>query len=445
MVYRLGQTIRFYRLRNRDWQRYLALSSGGVACSAIVLIGMTQITHNSFLEPRGNRRLQTASTSPMPTTHIGQTRKSGSSKPAPTGTSNVSASAPLTPATQPSNADCNLFPPQHDNLATATSPELRKLAQYELACGGGVAQRSSLFVPTPSTISQAQTSAQAVAAELKAYALSGVEPLVFMEPVDLDGSKLDLSLYADGGYDAALIVYFQALQSAGINSATMGMWVYLPEGNLPVWSTTDPAIYAKVVTKMAQLQKQYFPASQVSLMLDSESYGPNVSWGNGSYVSLIPYVQSIPAGLIDRFGLQGFPWAAPANQPTQGSLYNPKIYLRTDLAMQAARSLGTTQIWLNTGTFNQMYVGHAGQTVSSSPTQRAQILESVVEQAQQAQSSGFSVAIHLFAQNKGNTGEGIDWSYWQRNPGDQPSTVAFTTFARQAAVASIPIWLYDSY
>jgi hypothetical protein len=321
---------------------------------------------------------------------------------------------------------------------------LRKLAQYEQACGGAVATRSSFFTPTPSTVTQAQESADQVAAELKAYALAGIPPLVFMEPTDLNGNSMDLTQIANGTYDTALNTYYQTLQAQGITASMMGMWVYLPEGDLPVWSTTDPATFTSVVTKLAQLQKQYFPGSQASLMLDSESYAPGSGWGNGSYVSLVPYVQNIPKGLFDSFGLQGFPWAAPANQPNEASLYNPKVYLRTDLAMEAARSLGVTSIWFNTGTFTQMYAGESGETVTDTAAQRLAMLEEVVQLAAQTKASGFTVAIHLFAQNKASLSEATDWSYWTE-PGDGPDTAIFTTFAHDAASNGIPIWIYDTF
>jgi hypothetical protein len=317
------------------------------------------------------------------------------------------------------------------------------LAQYEQLCDGAIAERSSFFVITPSTAAQAQSSAQTVVSILQAYARYSIKPLVFMEPVDLNGQQLDLKQYASGAYDAAITAYFAALQAAGITAGDLGMWVYLPEGNLPQWSTTDPAIYAAVVTKMATLQKQYFPGSQSSLLLDSESYAAGATWGAGKFVSLVPYVETIPKGLFDSFGLQGFPWAAPASDPNNIS-YNPSVYLRTDFAVEAAHLLGTTSIWVNTGTFASMYANKPGQTVSLAAAERQAMLSGVVRLMIDVKAKGFSAAIHLFAEDKSATAEATDWSYWHARPNDTASTSTLITFLHDAHSAGIHLWLYDN-
>ncbi len=338
-------------------------------------------------------------------------------------------------------ADCTGGDAIHVGLGAAASPQLRKLAQYEQLCGGAVIDRVSFFVPTPSSPAQAKSYAADTASQLKEFARFGIKPLVFMEPNDENG-LLDLQQYQAGAYDAALDTYYARLQGLGISDASMGMWVILPEGNLPEWGSVDPNVYAAVVTRTAQLQKKYFPGSQVSLMLDSETYPSANSWSGGAYTSLVPYVQNIPKGLIDSFGLQGFPWAAPAYQI--GSVYDPTVYLRTDLAMQVAHALGTNNLWVNTGSFHQMYAGQNGRTVSLSPQQRQAMLNGVLEQLLTIQAAGFDVSLHLFAENKANTSEGTDWSYWQTTPGEDPNTAVLTNLVHDSRAAGIPLWLYDS-
>jgi len=338
-------------------------------------------------------------------------------------------------------ASCTIFPPKNPYLSQALTPELRKLAQYEQLCNGSLFSRTSFFVETPSTVSDARSSANDIASRLKEYDQFGIKPLVFMEPTS-NGSNLDLSQYANGAYDSALDAYYAALKSQGITDGMMGIWVLLPEGNLPEWSSVDPGIYAKVVTRTAQLQKKYFPASQVSLMLDSETYPATGSWDNGSYTSLVPYVQNIPSGLIDSFGVQGFPWAAPSSEGS--TYYDPNTYLRLDFAEQAAHSLGIQSLWVNTGTFHQMYANQAGETVTVSPLDRQTMLNGVIKQVNSAKSQGFSVAIHLFAENKASVSEGTDWSYWQLQPSNDADTAVFTTFVHDATASNIPLWLFDT-
>jgi hypothetical protein len=339
---------------------------------------------------------------------------------------------------------CGVLPPKHVGLATSVSPELRKLSQYEQLCGGALAARTSFFVPTPDTVAAASGDASDVATTLKEYSRLGVAPLVFMEPDTDAGVDLDLVQYQNGAYNAALNAYFADLKADGITDSMMGIWVLIPEGNIPGWGSVDPTTFAADVTITAQYQKQYFPDSQSAVLLDSESYPSASSWSNGAYTSLVPYVQGIPKGLINSFGLEGFPWATPANQPGPEE-YNPDVYLRTDLAAAAARSLGVTSIWLNTGTFHQMYTQDAAETVTMTPLQRQAILAEVVVQAKALQQQGFTVAVHLFAQNKAATSEAIDWSYWQTNPGDEPDSEVLTTFVHNLNAANIPFWLFDTY
>jgi hypothetical protein len=337
---------------------------------------------------------------------------------------------------------CGSFPSGNPALVNAISPQLRKLAQYEQVCNGAFAGRSSFFVLTPTTTAEAQANANDVATKLKEYAVFGIKPLVFLEP-DTANGNIDLNLYAAGTYDTALDSYFADLKTAGVNDAIMGMWVILPEGNIPVWSSTDPNIFTTVVTKTAQFQKKYFPSSQSTLLLDSQTYPSGASWGNGQYISLLPYVQSIPKGLIDSFGLQGFPWAPPTNQGGD-KVYDPRLYLRTDLASEAAHALGVNNVWFNTGTFSQMYAQNGNQRVVASPIERQVMLNEVLSQAKSLQEQGLSVAIHLFAEDKSSTSEAIDWSYWQTVPSSGSGTAVFTTFVHDAMAAHVPLWLFDT-
>ncbi len=338
---------------------------------------------------------------------------------------------------------CTLFPPKNPGLSNALSAQLRKLSQYEQLCNGALFNRASFFVPTPTTIAEAQSQAQDVAKTLKEFATFGVKPLVFMEPTNENGDNLDLNQYRAGIYDGALDTFFAAIRSQGITDSSMGMWAILPEGNLPVWSSVDPAIYSAVVTKTIQFQKKYFPSSQATLLLDSETYAPGASWGNGHYVSLLPFIRTIPKGLVDSFGLQGFPWAPPANQGSD-KVYDPKIFLRADFAAEAARALSITSIWFNTGSFNRMYTLDSKQTVTASPIERQTTLNGVLAQAKSLKTQGFSMAVHLFAEDKSTTPEAIDWSYWQTAPTNDANTAVFTTFVHDATVDDISLWLFDS-
>jgi hypothetical protein len=384
------------------------------------------------------RHESTRPTSPKPAPAAGSAHPASQSGPSVSDTTSAATAITATGCS-------GLFGPPTAGLASASSPELRKLAQYEQLCDGTLVSRSSFFAPTPTTVASAQSDAADMVNQLKAYALFGIKPLVFLEPDDDNGTDLDLVQYQAGAYDTALDSYFSDIKAAGVTDSMMGMWVILPEGNLPEWSSVDPNVFAADVTKTVQFQKKYFPASQASIMLDSETYPSASSWSNGAYVSLLPYVQNIPEGLLDSFGLQGFPWAAPANA-NEASSYDPKTFLRTDLAAAVAQALGVSNIWFNTGTFHEMYAQSPAETVITSPVSRQIVLDGVVGQAKALQSQGFTVEVHLFAQNKATTSEGTNWSYWQNQPSDDSQDSAvLATFVHDLAVANIPLWLFDTY
>jgi hypothetical protein len=334
-----------------------------------------------------------------------------------------------------SSTGCTGGSAMHQSLSSASSAQLRKLAAYEQLCSSAPFVSASFFVPTSTNASNARSNAYDVAVQLKEFARFGIKPLIFMEPTD-DGNLIDLNAYQNGAYDSALDAFYAQLRNLGIDDAGMGTWVLLPEGNLPEWTTVDPNVYSAVVTRTAQLQKKQFPSSRVALMLDSMTYPSANSWNGGRYVSLLPYVQAIPAGLIDSFGVQGFPWAAPAGQA--GSSYDPAVYLRTDLAVEAARSLGAQEVWVNTGTFHQMYAGQPSKKVTLTAQQRKTMLDGVLAQMNTIRAAGLNPAIHIFAEDKSHVSEGTDWSY-----GDADAAV-LTTFIHDARTAGLPLWLYDA-
>lgn len=297
--------------------------------------------------------------------------------------------------------------------------------------------RQMWFIPTPTTSLAAKDLAQDAAAQLAALSRAGVQSLAVMEPTVLGGGIVDFTTYRSGGYDAALNTFYAELKNRGITDQAMGMWVIMPEANMPEWGQSDPDIISACIAKTAQLQKQTFPKSLVSVMLNSQTYpGNDTSYSHGEYKSLSPYVQSVPKGLIDSFGYQGFPWAPPANQPGPSDV-DPPNYLRINLAAEGARAAGTASIWFNTGTFRKSYVSNPSQTITMASDKRAQLLQSVLNQAKQLKGQGFSMAVNIFAGDKSASAEGIDWSY----PAGADLQV-YSAFSDQLRSAAIGSWRY---
>jgi len=330
------------------------------------------------------------------------------------------------------------LPAFHQGLSDSNIPQLQKLAEYEQAAGGAVATGMMYFTDYPDSVTGAKSAATDMYSTLKSFAKYGLTPLIIMEPTNSKGS-LNFQNYSNGAYDGIVDAYFQTLKNLGASDSEVGIWTYFPEANLPEWGPVDTADFAPNVTRTVNIQKKYFPNSRASIMLDAESYpAGSTDWGNGSYVSISPFINGIPKGLLDSFGLQGFPWAPPANSSGDAS-YDPNVYLNGNLAVQAATQLGVTDIWLNTGTFHAMYTGSRAGTIYLSPSQRQSMLDVVVSQAVSIKGKGFKTEVNLFSEDKSNTDEATDWSY--KSTDDQ---AVFKAFSQQLYSYGIGLWLFDS-
>jgi hypothetical protein len=353
-----------------------------------------------------------------------------------------SANVAKTSSAQLRARDCGGGGAKRQGLSNSPVSQLRKLSEYEFVCGGGVVSRVSFFVPLPTTKAEATAQAEENAATLKEFAKNDLSPLVFLEPTRVTGGLVDVNTYRSGGYDAALDTYFAALKAAGITDIQMGMWNPFPEGNIPVWGDTNPATHTAIVRRTVQIQKKYFPASKASILLESKTYPSGNSWEGGRYASLLPYVRGFPAGLIDSFGLQGFPWGKMSKLDV--SVLEPAVYLRADLAIEAAATLGVQEVWFNTGTFATFHKGTGMPMLYLGEKQRQQILENVLTQAKAIKAAGLKPVVHLFARDKSQTDEKIDWSYWKAGQmNSSPATQVFKTFVSDARAANVPLWLYD--
>ncbi|MDB5187396.1 MAG: hypothetical protein JWM07_868 [Candidatus Saccharibacteria bacterium] len=339
-------------------------------------------------------------------------------------------------------SDCTTSQPMRHSLMTSLSSQLRKLSQYEQVCGSGIVTKMSFFVATPTTAAEAKEYAQYVASQLREFATHNVSPVVFFEPTTSAG-LVDMKAYRASAYDSVLDIYFAAIKARGVTDAMMGTWVPLPEGNLPVWSSVNPDDFAACVTKAVLYQKKHFPTSIASILLDTNTYPTSGNWTDGRAVSLAPYVKGIPAGLIDSVGLQGLPWS-PALDEDGSSNGMPRQYLRMDLLAELARAVGTKEVWVNTGSFGVKYANQPGRQIIITPEQRAAQLTGVVSGIKVLQSQGFSLSVHLFAENKSAVPEATDWSYWPNGKAaSSSSTIVFKTFVHDLQAANIPLWLFD--
>lgn len=339
-----------------------------------------------------------------------------------------------------SDGTCGEVGPKHLGLSTSSLPQLRKIAEYEEVCNGSIISRSSMFIDTPVSDAAAEQEADWVARALKEYSKQGIAPLIFFEPVGANGI-LNLSDYGNGAYDGPLNTFFAALKAKGITDATMGLWVPIPEGNIPVWKNVNAGDFSRSVTRAVTQQKKHFPGSKAAVLLETKTYHSGAAWAGGQIVSLSPYVRDIPKGLIDSFGLQGFAWPPTAlgNKP----LLNASEFLRAGIAQEAAQILGVKDIWFNTNAYNKsLLISNSPESLN--PEARQMVLKDIANIVSQVKSNGFQVAVHVFAQDKSGLSEKIDWSYWpDGRQAESLHTPVFRSFANDLKAEGIEMWLFD--
>jgi hypothetical protein len=363
-------------------------------------------------------------------------------------TAKNSGSSMVAIANKGKNIEVNSYsmnlPPMHQGLSKSLSPELRKLAEYEEVSGGAVASAMMIFINTPDDETTAQQNAVYLTSELLEFAKFDITPVVIMEPTT-DSGPLDYKTYRNGSYDNALNALFGNLKKSRITDEDMGIWVPFPEDNAPLWGNTDPTDFSANVTRTIQIQKQHFPSSRASILLNSQTYSSaDTDWAYGKYSSLVPYVQGIPPGLVESFGMQGFPWA-PVHGSNATPILSAATYLPVSLAKEAAQQLGVKRIWFNTGTFSAKYTSNNHQTIHIGADQRALTLDSVILQTNALQKQGYQLTINLFSADKSSLEEATDWSYWNNLGTNNPDKGVFINFVKSVYRSNIGLWLFDSF
>jgi hypothetical protein len=346
------------------------------------------------------------------------------------------------PADNPMPATCSIGSP-HPSLATSHNPSLKKLAEYELLCKGAATSSLMTFAPMPITDAEAIQLATTQAEVLKELSDYNLHPIVVFEPSL--ASPTIITDIKNGLHDRAVQLYFETLKNTNLSSEQMGTWVLFPEANTPTWHNTSPEDFTTNVQRIARIQKTVFPESKNSILLNSWSYPSNdISWSNGELKSLLPYVENIPSGLIDSIGLQGFPYKSPASETTLDRLHVSE-FLPDNIAGEAARSLGVKTIWLNTGTFSRMYTNESINEVQLSANERGKILNDILDEAGKLQKEDYEVSINIFAQNKADLPEHVDWSYWpQSTPAQGTNATVLELFLRKLQQQKLHFSLYDT-
>jgi hypothetical protein len=329
------------------------------------------------------------------------------------------------------------------NLGSPTDGYLKRLKSYQNVCGSFVTNTIMAFTTFPQNTESAHKLADQVSTRLKAFKDAGVTPLMVAEPY-LDNGLMPYKAYLAGNYDKALNTFFNDLKTSGITDTMMGTWVPFPESNTPAWDNkdTEPRDFALAVNRYLNAMKDVFPQAKGSIMLDATTYDPNdIEYNNGNYLSLVPYIQDLDKKLVTSIGIQGFPWVSNAKVPRR-EIFHASEFLQPDIAMGAAQELRTRDIWFNTGTFATKYTNDKSKTVYVTASDRKAILADILDVANKVrtfQQNEYRVAVNLFAEDKSDTNEATDWSYFQ----DSESTNLFKDFVRQADDMHIGISISD--
>ncbi|OQA04894.1 MAG: hypothetical protein BWY68_00071 [bacterium ADurb.Bin400] len=331
------------------------------------------------------------------------------------------------------------------DLDKSGDPAIKKLAEYQKACNSLATRNLTIYTDMPSDEPMARKSAIRMAERLREFDRYQLEPIVIVEPVSNWG-LVDIRGFKEGKYNPWLEAYFEQLKNEGITDKQMGTWTPFPEANLPYWNHTNipPADYAVLINQYLSIYKKHFPQAQGSILLSSATYeNINFNWDEKAYKSLRLYVRDINKGLVDSFGLQGFPWAPPATSE-RPKIINASQFLNHSLASEAAETLGVTKIWLNTGSFSEKYTLDQESMVVVEPKQRRDTLNSIVAEALILKSRGFEVTVSLFAENKSREAEATNWGYWEAETiGNSENTPLLIEFINQLNRKGIRFSIYD--
>lgn len=323
-------------------------------------------------------------------------------------------------------------------LDSITAPELIKLRTYQNICESFLTDTLMYFtlIPTEQTVDDLLKKDMQALLQFKQ---AGVKPNIIWEPYG-DEIILKWTDIYQGKYDAPIQKYLKEIQKFGITSEDIALFTPLPEANVPSWGleNNNPRNYALAFTHLVGQFRQVFAQVESSILLNSQSYEPtDINWENGEYTDFSAYTNDIPRGVVDQFGVQGFPWASAANR-RKIEIFDPKEFLSPELSVTALKNLKIKKIWFNTGTFGSKYNSDPEKKITVLPPVRKRILSDIASVANNLADKGYEVKINVFAENKSNTQEGTDWSY---NSGSEK--VIVRDFARTLDQKGIGFMLSD--
>lgn len=317
-------------------------------------------------------------------------------------------------------------------------PQLKAVSEYEAACQSAFMDNLMLFTNMPISTQNAQEMADKITVRLRQFDEFSIKPIVIVEP-DSEWGLVDFHEYATGFYDQWINDYFARLKANGIKEDQLGIWVPFPEPQQEFWNNNaDPDDFALSVNRYFESLRKVYPGAKTAILLDSQT-------GESDQApQLLAYTRLIKEGLIDYAGLQGFPWHPREEGDKRQSVTSAEVFAPAYLAEEVAKSLKTNKIFINTGTYRHKKAANGG-FITITTRERNQTLGTIYTEASALRDKNYEVLVNIFAENKLDNKEGVDWSYWQAGQYEQSDhTALFTNFIKDLSKQQVSISIYDS-
>ena len=317
-------------------------------------------------------------------------------------------------------------------------PQLKVINEYEKACKSAFFDQMMLFTNMPVSSNDSIKLADEMTVRIKKFTARKMKPVVIVEPDSIRG-LIDFQEYATGYYDEWIRIYFDRLKKNGLTAEQIGTWIPFPEPQQPFWNNnTNPDDFAVSVNRYFKIYKSYFPQAKSAILLDSQVGEEDTS------SKLIAYTRLLDNDLIDMAGVQGFPWHPSDENDRRLAVIRANQFIPAYLVQEVAESLNTKEVLINTGTYRHRKTVNGGSRAISTE-ERQLTLESIVREVEIMQASNYKVTVNIFAENKLDLKEGVDWSYWQANSyGDSTHTALFMNFVRKLEAKNVTISMFDS-
>ena len=316
-------------------------------------------------------------------------------------------------------------------------PQLKAIPEYEKVCKSAFLDDMMIFTDMPISNPTAKVAADKMALRLKEFNSQHITPIVIVEP-DSEWGLVDFQEYASGRYDEWTATYFAELKQNNITDAMMGLWIPFPEPQQPTWNNSSPDNFAYSVNRYFKALRQVFPSGKTGILLDSQA-------GETDKASqLVAYTRLIDNSLVDVAGLQGFPWHPSEEGDKRAPLITADEFAPAYLLDEVAKSLDTHEVLLNIGSYRHRKAENGGD-IAVTTVERQTTLRSIADEASQLKIQGYKLTVNIFSENKLNTKEGVDWSYWKAGDYTNSSqTSLFTDFVSRLKKDGSKISIYDS-